>query len=189
MTVVLVASGTALNTGIEVAGPGAGPGAGFNPLPTTATFAHHVESVISLRAKKQMVGANARRIVTVMADEHSFWNRAIVQFPRKTTDNFHRSIPASDSYQAIAHGASPTCPNPTGIGLVNLGPESVGEWDRLTGHRSSLLRCRAGGIASAARLSHVDANSTRVIALNWEAPPAAVSTGGAPAAETDSVRE
>ena len=51
-----------------------------------STLCHHIGMVVLQCTKKQMRWIDARRIVTVMADEHTFWNGAMVKLPRETMD-------------------------------------------------------------------------------------------------------
>ncbi len=48
-----------------------------------ALLIRHVLKIVSLCSEKQMIRTHADRIVAVMTDAHSFWNRSVGKFPRQ----------------------------------------------------------------------------------------------------------
>lgn len=49
-----------------------------------SSFLNHIKHIIFACSKKQMFRIYARRVITFMKDAKPFWNKTIVNFPRKT---------------------------------------------------------------------------------------------------------
>lgn len=47
-----------------------------------ATLVHHVQNVVQIVTHKQMVGPNARRIITMVADKQPFRDVTFREYPR-----------------------------------------------------------------------------------------------------------
>ncbi len=102
-------------------------------LPTTlasrvSAFANHISGVLRRGTEKQVGRIHARRIVatrTVVADKHSFRDRAIMDRIRQTV--CEPSDPAIRNYPITSLKPLP-CPQPTAIGFAHPSPKvSVGE--------------------------------------------------------------
>lgn len=117
------------------------------------TLGVHIRDIVKLRSQKQVIRANTWRVIAMVKDTHSLWHLAIVQRPRHTSRTQSLAAARSFLHVTISMFISVCSPEPTGISLFDLGPKTISEWGNLTGHRSSSLRCRAGGVQSAARLS------------------------------------
>lgn len=79
---------------------------------TLPVLGHHVSSIISSYAKLKMVRIGATSIVTLMKNAHSFWNDAVVKYPRNTVGHYPYSetnVKASIS----VHSVTSTLPIPT----------------------------------------------------------------------------
>ena len=103
------------------------------PLPReTPTLRRHVSRIISGRPQKQMIGANARRIVASMKDQNLTVNRAIVELKRDTMRlGVHRSF--IEPKLSVPSGASTSLPLPARITVINsvdFGPEPFFGRDR-----------------------------------------------------------
>lgn len=62
----------------------------------------HVANIVRLCAKKQMVRANARRVVAAVEDEQASRHRAIVNLPGRAMRAMHSDAPVSSPKQAVA---------------------------------------------------------------------------------------
>lgn len=83
---------------------------------------HHICYIICASSEEQMVWTNARTIITVMTDKHSFWNRTVIQHPRKTMGTYRNAINAHDSITL----KTATYPFPTAVlNFPNTRPESL----------------------------------------------------------------
>lgn len=99
----------------------------FSVSASTSTLLSFVRHIVGVRAKEQMLRPNARRVVAPMKNEHSPWNRTVVEYPRHAMGN-NRIILwiLRNTKQAIAEVVS--ClgnPLPASISLANLNPEPV----------------------------------------------------------------
>jgi hypothetical protein len=73
----------------------------------TSTFLRSISVVISLCPKKQMIGSNATAIVARMANQHSFWDRTVYEFPRKAVGQIALPIQSELSVANIEHDSAP----------------------------------------------------------------------------------
>lgn len=89
-----------------------------------ATLANHVGHVVPAGSKEEMVGANARGIVAVVADVQPIGDRSLCKCPRNAVGVALTSIPTTKTDAAVAAGVPRTCPLPAGVGLSDLRPES-----------------------------------------------------------------
>lgn len=83
------------------------------------SLSNHIKSIVPVGAQKQMVRAHTGRIVAVMADEHSRWNRAIVENPRESMSLRQFAIYIQARVLILLSGK-----NPTAIRLCDLIPKS-----------------------------------------------------------------
>jgi hypothetical protein len=88
-----------------------------------SSFYTHVISVLSRRCQKKMVRSHARRVVTVMADKESFWNRSEVNYPRNTMRRYFAETSSDEVTVPIFF--SGTNPRPATIRLFNFWPEPL----------------------------------------------------------------
>lgn len=109
----------------------------------------HVNRVVFMCPEKQVIGSYARRVIAFVTDEHSFWDRPVVNLPRDARDGFYPSLPVCyDTHRSVSGFARRFCPEPTSAGFLNARPESFryitasSGLTRLTAkpsHRSGLL--------------------------------------------------
>lgn len=84
----------------------------------------HVVMVVSGCAKKQVIGIYAGRIITRVANKHSFGNFTFVPFVAKSM-GVHGLVAKSDF--AITSARLARYPDPTGISLGDIGPKAFFE--------------------------------------------------------------
>lgn len=101
-------------------------------------FERHVVQIVRTGAKEEVVGAHATAVVAMMADIQSVGDRAIVQFIRQPMSGYVVVAPvASVVNDAIPAAGECSRPQPAAIGLLNMGPESLG-WR--FGMRTTMVR-------------------------------------------------
>lgn len=84
----------------------------------SSSFLSRVPSIVFWGSKKQMIWITARRIVAMMANEHSFGNRTMRQFPSNSmSENSAASV--YDPISPNSFNAKPS-PRPTGITTAPL---------------------------------------------------------------------
>lgn len=86
-----------------------------------------VAVVVSLCAKEQVFGIDARRVVAPMQDVHAFRDRSIMQLPRHTMSSQTR-LAVWHMDAAVAERSLTSRPQPAPIRLADLAPESVSDW-------------------------------------------------------------
>ena len=88
-----------------------------------AAFVHLVDSVVGMRAEKQMVRSNAGAIVAMMTDEQTIRDRPEMQFPREAmgldSRVFDEKLPIS------AATGTKAIVNPAMRGLLYVAPEPL----------------------------------------------------------------
>lgn len=85
----------------------------------------HIVHIVGMRAQKQMVRANARRIVTFVTHFQSVWDSAVMQLPRKAVcENPPITAPA-DTHAPMSKGDAISCPFPASICFLYLFPEAI----------------------------------------------------------------
>lgn len=85
---------------------------------------HFVSVILSYSPHVKMFWIAARRIITSMANKHTFWNFSKSLFPSEAVSSF-RSI--ADFNSAVALGVNPSRPFPTrkfSVGFIHRVPES-----------------------------------------------------------------
>lgn len=91
-----------------------------------AAFAHHIVSVVFMRAQKQMIGANASAHVAAMQDKKIFRYRTASQF---IANAVRVLILAVDGKKAVTPVAAYASPQPATISFIHLRPEAVSHRD------------------------------------------------------------
>ena len=99
-------------------------------LPPATILVDHIALVVRVRAKKEMVRADASRVVAAMADQHSFGDCTMSQRPREPMRFVLDSLVTESS---IASRQSSCLPFPATIAFRNLRPETF-----ISGHLRSL---------------------------------------------------
>ncbi len=109
------------------------------------SFAHHISNVVGVSANKQVVWSNARRVVTVMADDHSLGYAAKMQFP---TQAVGADVPAVSEDFAVATSTDMFI-IPAGSGLSDGSPEAIFKWTSMSSlsHSRSLTANRSRSTA------------------------------------------
>jgi hypothetical protein len=97
-----------------------GSGALFAGESGATPLGSHVADVVEGCPQKEMVWANARRIVAVMAHMHPGGDGAVVQFPRKA---MRTGIQAIMEKQAVSVSAEVALPLPAAFALLHFSPE------------------------------------------------------------------
>ena len=95
-----------------------------------SAFHHHVVGVVLCGAEKEVIRAHARRIITMMANIHSFRNGTIQQFPRDAVGLVGSPPVATNRIKGTIPVLVGTClPYPTFLGFnyLNLLPETLRE--------------------------------------------------------------
>jgi len=77
-------------------------------------FSNHVSTIIKVCAKEQMFGIHTAWIITMMADQHSFWNRAIKHHPSPPMGHY-QFLPVVARETAIPFECASTDPIPTAV--------------------------------------------------------------------------
>lgn len=95
-------------------------------IPNTPTFSPHVQSIVCISAKKEMIWADTGGVIAFVANQHSVWNRAKVQDPRCPVRS---DIPTHifSSEAAITMRQFGSNPNPTTRSLLDILPKSFGK--------------------------------------------------------------
>lgn len=101
---------------------------GKMPMSSSA-FLNHIRDVILWRPKEQMVRTYTERGITSMQDVKTWVKWSVLKFIRYTMGIDLSPAPTTRTYSPVITGDG-TSPQPTGISLVDLRPESVGYWDR-----------------------------------------------------------
>lgn len=78
----------------------------------------HIFQIIGLGTEKQMIWVHASRIIAGMANSHSFWNRAIVNFIRNSGADM--GFPLNHASSVNISGSNP---KPTAFGFLDLLPK------------------------------------------------------------------
>lgn len=103
------------------------------PLFRTPALAQHVAHVFQLRSGLKVRGIATRRVVALVHDYHSVWNRTVSQPPCNT-------VGISAIKSPIPLGDPPRSPNPALVhaaGSINFRPEAL----RVLVHRNLALMC------------------------------------------------
>ena len=88
---------------------------------SSTTFRRHVSQVVCVRAEKQMIGIDAQRVVTPMADEQSVGDIAVCQCPRKTVSAPGSITDLDTTITRSCYGVSPVPASP--VDAINMIPE------------------------------------------------------------------
>lgn len=130
-------------------------GLAFGSTPSVAgsPLSRHVGGVVGASARPQVGGIAARRIVAAVEGALTGGEKAVGHLIGHAMSEARaaRTGGRADAVSLLIRGSKP---RPTGIrtaAAVNLLPKARGEWGRVSGHRSLLLRCRAGGVCRTAR--------------------------------------
>ena len=127
----------------------------FVELVAPAPFSHHVGGIVGHSAQKQMVRPNAGRIVAFVADDHSFWNWAVMDFPREPV--------RSNPFAAISTGTEKT---------VTAFVESPGPYPAfgasINSVKEALLGIDRAGFVAAGKTAKSALSVLRCIARNCE---------------------
>ena len=91
-----------------------------NSKAVSSSFIKHITHIVSLCAKKKMVRIGTRGGIAFVQYPKTFWNRAIMDFPRDSMGIAIRS------HASISSGCS-SSPLPACISFLNEFPESFGE--------------------------------------------------------------
>ncbi len=91
-------------------------------LENTPPLLQHVAHIVSMRAKEQMIGANATRIIAVVADKQSFRDRAKRQYPSRAVGEAP-GFPAVE--MSVPIGLQWPGPYPAGLRLLYARPKLV----------------------------------------------------------------
>lgn len=96
--------------------------------PKVPTLGYAVKEIVTLRSEEKMIGSHAWRVITLVEDEETFWDRSAVDLPRDTVGWLELTIPSEEAVGqtplAVALRANP---NPTACTLLYLLPKAVGD--------------------------------------------------------------
>lgn len=95
--------------------------AAFSDRGITAALLDHIIYVVLLRSQKQMGRIYTARIIAMVQDKQTIWNRPIMQFPRKTMG---RNRTTSNRKAPIASRICSCCPIPASQTLLDMRPKS-----------------------------------------------------------------
>ena len=91
-----------------------------------APFSDHVQSVVGIRTKKEVIWIAARRIIALVKNMKQVWDRTIRNFPCTTIGTYGFSAMVGFPISVLVFASQPW---PTPIaGCVNIGPEVF--WSR-----------------------------------------------------------
>jgi len=97
--------------------------------PTRSSLAHHIGCVVCGRAQKQVIGTDARRIVTVMKYPEPRGNWPVMHFPGQAVGLGCTSFWVAQSNAAVSPQAGSASPQPAGRGLFDFCPKPCCERD------------------------------------------------------------
>jgi hypothetical protein len=123
-----------------------------------SAFCRHVACIVRVCAKPQMFRVHARRIVATMQHVQSFRDFAVMQYPRDTMCQFHSPIMRD---APIAMFVATSCPQPTVIRFVNIGPKAILSWTRLCIAIAAFATKLFGVVQWLKELTALDAGSLR----------------------------
>lgn len=93
-----------------------------------ATLPLHVLHILGTRAQEQVIGANAERVIAMMADMFAAGRSPMVQLPRDPRSKGHPGFGWFPCQDAITVRVRARRPEPTALRLVDLLPEPIGQW-------------------------------------------------------------
>lgn len=105
-----------------------GMGLSFNSGSLKPTLSHRIVCVILSRTNKKVQNIATKGSVTMMADQHSFWNRSINKFPNESCCK-HLLSPHSKSSIALYRSFSPK-PAFGGASLLHIRPKTLFDYFR-----------------------------------------------------------
>jgi hypothetical protein len=121
-----------------------------------SAFHSCITNVISESAEEEVIGTNAARRITVVADKQTIRDRAMRQHPR---DAMGKKTAARQSERSIAD-SGPFRPQPAGFGFVHLRPKAINVfWGKMGVHRKYSFPvsrpdgCRRAGLPNALNYS------------------------------------
>jgi hypothetical protein len=127
----------------------------------TTPLVDFVPHIVSITAKEQMRGVDARRVVAGMADEHAVRDRAIRDAPHDTMRPI--GSPAVPNATVPRRRCDTARPHPTRLRStrsVGIGFQFFSKGTKLRTHRRPPVSgCRAGGVTSTARHSAANSNT------------------------------
>lgn len=108
----------------------------------------HIAHVVCGCPEEQVIRVDARRIVARMTDKHTGGDWPVGQHPCNPVGKIRLTVETEPSVSVFGLPAG-ACPCPAVAGLINLRPEPLRQWGRITWHRNFSFRCSALG-----RLTH-----------------------------------
>ena len=109
-----------------------------------APFAVHIINVVLMSAEKEVVRANARRIVAFVANDHSFRNLTVSQDHRKDMSAFPEVGPISKYTVPVGTAVSGPQPARVVLSANDFGPEGI-----FNAQQPSLIRAESAAILNA----------------------------------------
>lgn len=91
-----------------------------------SAFCNHVQMIVRVSAKPQMVGVAAWRIVTLMQNAHIFRYRTKVKNPGCSMSGYQISVGFGSQF-SVSPCAFGTSPEPARFSLMDLGPKALWE--------------------------------------------------------------
>ena len=88
--------------------------------PAIAFLSNAVSDVVELRSEEHMIRTIARRVVAVVKNAHTIWNRAMLQGPGISMCQLHLSLQLKSTIPMVIKDS---CPEPTAFALGHLCPE------------------------------------------------------------------